>query len=152
MSTDSQFPNAPLWRRLAALLYDSFLLFGLLMLFGYLVVGLESLLLGAGYVEQSATAGGNPLVFLGMLLVICSFYCTFWLRNKQTLGMQAWRLQLESTNGSPLTLKQCLLRMAAGILSMSCVGLGFLWCLLPARMTWHDLLSDTRVLLHEKRN
>jgi uncharacterized RDD family membrane protein YckC len=66
--------------------------------------------------------------------------------------MQAWRLQLESANGSPLTLKQCLLRMAVGTLSMGCLGLGFFWCLLPARITWHDKLSGTRVLLHEKRN
>lgn len=144
-------PNAPLWRRIAALVYDAFLLFGLLMLFGYAAVGLESLLLGSEHVEKSPTAGGNPLVFVGMIAVICAFYCTFWLRNKQTLGMQAWRLQLETVDGSPLTLKQCLLRMCAGVLSWSCVGTGYLWCLLPSHTTWHDALSGTRVVVHEKR-
>ncbi len=144
-------PNAPLWRRLAALVYDSFLLFGLLMLFGYAALGLENLLLGSSHVEQSPTAGGNPLVFAGMLAVITGFYCTFWLRNRQTLGMQAWRLQLETADGSPLTLKHCLVRLLAGVISMGCVGLGFLWCLLPGHCTWHDKLSGTRVTVHEKR-
>lgn len=144
-------PNAPLWRRLAALIYDSFLLFGLLMLFGYAALGLENLLLGTAHVEQSPTAGGNPLVFAGMLVVITAFYSLFWLRNRQTLGMQAWRLQLDTVDGAPLTLKHCLLRMAAGLLSWGCGGLGYLWCLLPGHNTWHDRLSGTRVVVHEKR-
>lgn len=144
-------PNAPLWRRLGALVYDSFLLFGLLMLFGGIAVGIESALFGKNYVETSTTAGGNPLVFLGMLLVICAFYCIFWLNNTQTLGMQAWRLQLETVDGSPLTLKHCLKRWLAGVLSLVCGGLGFWWCLLPKHQTWHDLLSGTRVVVHEKR-
>ena len=150
-SMNKQMPNAPLWRRIAALVYDAFLLFGLLMLFGYSAVGLESLLFGTQHVEKSPTAGGNPLVFIGMLIVICSFYCVFWLRNKQTLGMQAWRLQIETVDGSPLTLKHGLLRLAYGLLSWSCAGLGYLWCLLPMHMTWHDTLSGTRIVVHEKR-
>ena len=144
-------PNAPLWRRIAALIYDSFLLFGLLMLFGAIALGIERLTLGPTHIEQSATAGGNPLVFCGSILVICAFYCTFWLRNKQTLGMQAWRLQLETADGSALTLRHCLLRLASGLLSLACGGLGFLWCLLPDHRTWHDRLSETRVVVHEKR-
>jgi uncharacterized RDD family membrane protein YckC len=144
-------PNAPLWRRLGALIYDSFLLFGLLMLFGGIAVGIESWLFGKTYVETSSTAGGNPLLFVGMLLVVCAFYCVFWLLNKQTLGMQAWRLQLETIDGTPLTLKHCLKRWCAGILSLACAGLGFFWCLLPKQETWHDKLSGTRVVVHEKR-
>lgn len=144
-------PDAPLWRRLGALIYDSFLLFGLLMLFGGIAVGIESLLLGKNYVETSSTAGGNLGVFVGMLIVVCTFYCFFWLRNKQTLGMQAWRIQLETMDGSPLTLQHCLKRWLAGVLSLLCAGLGFFWCLLPKHQTWHDMLSKTRVVVHEKR-
>lgn len=144
-------PNAPLWRRLGALLYDSFLLFGLLMLFGGIAVGIESLLFGKTYVETSSTAGGNFGVFVGMLTVVCAFYCIFWLRNKQTLGMQSWRIQLETIDGSPLTLKHCIIRWLTGAVSLACAGLGFLWCLLPKHQTWHDLLSGTRVVVHEKR-
>lgn len=144
-------PNAPLWRRLFALIYDSLLLFGLLMLFGYIAVGIESILFGSTYVESSNTAGGNLPVFLGMLAVISGFYSIFWLRNRQTLGMQAWRLQIETCDGSPLTIKHCFLRQAGGLLSLACGGLGFLWCLLPGKNTWHDLLSKTRITVHEKR-
>src|SRR5690606_28825532 len=67
--TIRMLPNAPLWRRLGALIYDSFLLFGLLMLFGGIAVGIESLLFGKSYVETSSTAGGNFLVFTGMLMM-----------------------------------------------------------------------------------
>ncbi|MBK8287990.1 MAG: RDD family protein [Pseudomonadales bacterium] len=151
MVPDALLPDAPLWRRIAALVYDSFLLFGLLMLFGYTAIGLESWMFGAGYVEKSPTAGGNPLVFVGMLVVICAFYCVFWLRNKQTLGMQAWRLQIETVDGSPLTIQHCIKRWLAGVLSFACAGAGFLWCLLPAHNTWHDSLSGTRIVVHEKR-
>ena len=149
--SNSSLPNATLWRRIAALVYDSFLLFGLLMLFGYAAIGLENLFLGTKHVEDSSTAGGNPLVFVGMVILICGFYCLFWLRNKQTLGMQAWRLQIETIDGSQLTLKHCIKRWLAGVLSLACGGLGFLWCLLPAHNTWHDTLSDTRIVEHEKR-
>jgi uncharacterized RDD family membrane protein YckC len=151
MLPTQQLPNAPLWRRIAALIYDCFLLFGLLMVFGYAAIGLENLLLGTGHVEKSPTAGGNPLVFIGMVIVVCAFYCVFWLRNKQTLGMQAWRIQIETSDNSPLSLKHCLLRMAYGLFSWSCAGLGYLWCLLPAQTTWHDTLSGTRIVVHEKR-
>lgn len=144
-------PNAPLWRRLTALIYDSFLIFGLLMLFGGIAVGVESWIFGKTYVETSSTAGGNPLVFVGMILVVCVFYCVFWRYNRQTLGMQAWRLQLETVDGSPLTFKHCIKRWLAGVLSLACGGLGFLWCLLPQHNTWHDMLSGTRVTVHEKR-
>ena len=147
----SSYPSATLWRRLAALVYDAFLLFGLLMIYGYIVVLCEQVFIGAEGIERSPTAGGNPFVFAGMLILIGSFYCLFWLRNQQTLGMQAWRLQLETLDGSPLTLQHCIRRLLAGILSFACLGIGFLWCLGPARTTWHDQLSRTRVVVHEKR-
>lgn len=144
-------PNAPLWRRLAAMIYDGFLLFGLLMLYGYVVVFLEKLLLGDGVIESSPTAGGNWLVFTGMLMLISSFYCVFWLKNGQTLGMQAWRLQLETTDGKGVTLRQCITRMLVGTISIATMGAGYWWCLLPEHRTWHDIASRTRVTVHEKR-
>lgn len=144
-------PNAPLWRRLAALIYDGFLLFGLLMLYGYGVVFLEQLLLGDGAIEKSPTAGGNWLVFTGTIVVVGGFYCLFWLKNGQTLGMQAWRLQLKTEDETRITLLHCLKRLLAGAVSVAALGAGYWWCLLPRHRTWHDIASQTRVVVHEKR-
>lgn len=144
---------APLWRRLFALVYDGFLLFGLLMGYGFAcVLGVHAL----GVEEPHALfrQGGlaSWLLFLGLLAVIAGFYCFFWLRNGQTLGMQSWRLQLETVDGSPLTAKHCLTRLAWGTLSFAAFGAGFLWCLLPGKRTWHDILSRTKVSVHAKRS
>ena len=146
------FPNAPLWRRIAAMIYDAFLLFGLLMLYGALTLMIERLLFGQQSIEQSRTAGGNPLVFAGMLCMVGGFYCLFWLKNGQTLGMQAWRLQIETIDGSPITLRHCLIRLASAILSLAMLGMGYWWCLLPAKQTWHDKWSGTQTVVHEKRS
>ena len=145
------FPIAPLWRRLAALVYDSFLLFGLYMLYGYAVVLVESRLMGMPALEQSPSAGGNPWVFIGLVLVTVTFYSLFWLKNGQTLGMQAWQLQIATVDGQPLTLKQCLLRCLMGAVSLGCFGLGYFYCLLPGKHTWHDRFSRTRIIVHPKR-
>ena len=155
MPDSTPLPSAPLWRRLAALVYDSFLLFGLLVVPLFV---LQALLHGSStdYGTQGVAhelPGLAPKWILQMywLIVIASFYCIFWLRNRQTLGMQAWRLQLETVDGSTLTLKHCVLRLLAGALSVACGGLGFFWCLLPGKKTWHDVLSGTQVFVHEKR-
>ncbi len=132
------------------MLYDSFLLFGLLMLYGYLTVFIEGLLLGQAAIEHSPTAGGNWLVFIGMLIVVAGFYCLFWLKSGQTLGMQAWRLQLKTLDGTPLTLRHCILRLGIGFISIALLGLGYWWCLLPGKQTWHDRFSHTRMTVHPK--
>ncbi len=151
----SHLPAASLWRRLAALFYDSFLLFGLLVAPLFLLQALlhwsEASYGTQGVAHELPKLAPAWLLQVYALLVIAGFYCTFWLRNRQTLGMQAWRLRLETTDGSALTLRHCILRWLAGILSLACAGLGFLWCLLPAHCTWHDWLSGTRVVVHEKR-
>lgn len=147
------YPNAPLWRRLLALVYDALLLFGVIMVYGMLAVSTAKAVTGlenpSSLFRDSALWGG--LLFAGTLLLICTFYSLFWLRNQQTLGMQSWRLQLETTDGSPLTLKHCVKRCAGGALSLAAGGLGFFWCLLPGRTTWHDSWSNTKVTVHPKR-
>lgn len=144
-------PKASLIKRLAAMFYDTLLLFGVL----FTATLIPSLLLKtAPSVNQNGDVVHelNPLLsglsFQAYLLVITiAFFCYFWLRQGQTLGMQAWKLQLVSRDRGPLSLKQCLLRTFYASVSIACFGLGYWWQWLDKdTLTWHDRWSNTEVL------
>jgi uncharacterized RDD family membrane protein YckC len=142
---DAATPALP--RRLAAILYDSVLVFALLILaFALLVIPLGMWLdIDAGQIAR------NPLARLYLAAVIAGFFCWFWLRGGETLGMRTWRIKLVRDDGRPLTLKDCLLRQGAALLSWAALGLGFAWSLFdPDRLTWHDRLTGTRLVMVKK--
>jgi uncharacterized RDD family membrane protein YckC len=87
-----------------------------------------------------------------MVCMVAAFYFYFWRRNGQTLGMQAWRLRLDSKDGGRASLRQCLIRMPVGFLSLLCGGLGYWWIWIDRdRLSWHDRASGTRVAVLPKR-
>jgi uncharacterized RDD family membrane protein YckC len=148
-------PPAPgLLRRLAASVYDIFLVLPIIMLgvaIGYGINAGVHQWLGTSPVE------GEPLpawaVRVMALLVVAGFFTIFWRKSGQTLGMQAWRIQLQPLPGRELTTARCLLRCGCALLSVACLGIGYLWCLIDREgRYWHDTLSGTRlVLLPPKR-
>jgi len=148
MQIDIENAETPgLLRRLAAIFYDIMLIAALLVLAAVIVV----LPLGAVAGIEGDVIGANLFFRLFLLLVIVSFFCWFWLRGGQTLGMRAWRMKLVRDDGKPLRLADTLLRQAAAVLSWSAAGLGFLWSLWDAeRLTWHDRLTGTRLVMLEK--
>ena len=105
-----------------------------------------------------ALRGGEPVeadenfLYQGVLaLVIYVFFVGFWTRSGRTLGMQSWRLQLESMDGQPPTLAVSTLRFFAAILSWLPLGLGFLWQLWDKdKLTWHDRISRTHIVYYPK--
>ena len=138
-----------LLRRLAAIFYDCLLLVALLTLADALVV----LPLGMMFDIDGSTLAAHSLFRLYLLLVIIGFFCGFWLRGGQTLGMRAWRIMLVRSDGADVRLRDALLRLAAATLSWAALGLGFLWSLLDRDgLTWHDRLSGTRLVLLKKRH
>lgn len=153
-STDLR--SAGVVRRLAALLYDGFLLFGLW------VVPLLALMAIAHVTEPAQPLGGvvhelppiaSPWVIrLYAIAIVIVFYTYFWRRNGQTLAMQAWRLRLDDVNGGRPGWGQCLVRLGVGTLSLTCLGLGYFWLWIDRdRLTWHDRASRTRVVMLSKR-
>ena len=148
MPIDIDNAQAPgLLRRLTAILYDFLLLAALLMLASALVV----IPLGAGMEVDSRTISQNPFYRIYLILVIVGFFCGFWLRGGQTLGMRAWRIMVVRNDGSPLTLSDALKRFSAALLSWAALGIGFLWSLFDEeKLTWHDRLSGTRLVMLEK--
>ncbi len=88
-------------------------------------------------------AGVRSVLFLEMF----GFFAYFWVRRGQTLGMLAWRLEVRSEDGSPLTLTQATLRFCGALASFATLGLGYLWILVDRKgRSWSDLLSGSRIL------
>ena len=82
-----------------------------------------------------------------LFLELYGFFMYFWLYRGQTLGMLAWRLEIRSDNGAPLTLRQATLRFFGGMLSLGCFGLGYLWVLVDREhRSWTDMLSGSRIV------
>ncbi|MDH5784078.1 MAG: RDD family protein [Chromatiales bacterium] len=143
MSSDTELPHCPLWRRLAAILYDSLLLLALL----FIVSAIHLAISGGSEARTDADIVRTLLI----VLTAFAFFAWFWLHGGQTLGMRAWRIRLQNRGGGPITPWQALLRFLCAILSMLALALGFLWSLVDReRYTWHDRFSMTELVVLPK--
>lgn len=87
-----------------------------------------------------------------LLLVIVLFFGVFWTRGGQTVGMLAWRLRVERSDGTSLTWRDAVVRLAGAWVSFAAIGLGYFWIWIDReRRTWHDRWSGTRVVVLPKR-
>ena len=135
--------NAPLWPRLAAAIYDLFPLIALWMLGAGLV-----LLAFRGRVDLAHPPFAYQAVLRATLLLLSALYFVLsWSRGGQTIGMRAWRLRVVDAGGGALAWPRALLRFVLALVSLSALGLGFLWCLVDHdRRGWHDLASRSRLV------
>lgn len=145
-------PVAGLLRRLAALLYDAFLVAAIWMALGFTMqffVGPDTNHLVDGQVQTDPVIGA--ILFVGEVVSAAAFYIWFWMRTGQTLGMLAWRIQVVSSNGSKLSFKQALLRFVIAWPSFFCFGIGYLWHYFDKHgNTIHDILSGSQVIVVAK--
>ncbi|MBD2858174.1 RDD family protein [Spongiibacter sp. KMU-158] len=155
----SDFPNAGVWRRLAAMVYDSFLIFALL----FIASLIPTLILNAGNLGASPETNtvvhelnsplGGWLYRFYLLAVIAGFYLAFWLKSGQTLGMQAWKLKLVNQHGNLPNAKQALVRLLVGLPSLLLFGMGYWWIWLDKEnRSWHDRASGTKVIVLPKED
>ena len=132
-------------RRVAAMLYDGLLVLALLFLVTLPFIALR----GGDPVESNE----NLAYQLTICLVIYGFFVGFWSRSGRTLGMQSWRLQLETEDGSEVGIYTANIRFFAALLSLLPAGLGFLWSLWDRdKLTWHDRISKTRIVYYPKED
>jgi uncharacterized RDD family membrane protein YckC len=116
------------------MLYDGLLLLGVWMATLY-----PLLVLTEGEISR-------PTVQSVLFIEAFGFFAFFWTRRGQTVGMVAWKLRVQSLDGTPVSLRQALLRFIGALLSIATFGLGWLWMLIdPGRRTWPDLVSRTEV-------
>jgi uncharacterized RDD family membrane protein YckC len=136
-----------LFRRLATMLYDLLLLFGVVVMAAALFFGLFQWISGAEAIEGFA----RLLFQVYLLAVIVGYYVYFWTGGRQTLGMRAWRTRLVRNDGAALTAPDALRRLFLAALTLAPFGVGLLWVLLDRDgLAWYDRLSATRPVLSAK--
>jgi uncharacterized RDD family membrane protein YckC len=142
-----------LWRRFAAMIYDTLLVAALSLLYGALVTGFHGLIYGAPAMgERIHWGAAQPLILLGWLASIGGFFCYFWHNSGQTLGMKTWRLRITTAQLQLPSYQQCLLRCLLAPVSLLCLGAGYWWLYAhPERQTLHDSISGTRTWLTPKK-
>ena len=124
-----------LLRRLAALLYDTLLLFAVLF-----AATVPALMVTGG----EAVRPNHPAFTAWLLAVSYLYFGWCWTRSGQTLGMRAWRMRVRTREGAPLGWGRSLLRFAAAMVSIGSAGIGLLWVAFDReRLSLHDRLSAT---------
>jgi uncharacterized RDD family membrane protein YckC len=107
-------------RRLATMLYEGVILFGVVFLAGYLFSTLT---------QQRNGLTHHNLLAAWIGFVVGLYFVWFWTHSGQTLPMKTWRLRVVAANGAPLSTARAILRYA----------LAWLWFLPPLAL--HPLLG-----------
>jgi uncharacterized RDD family membrane protein YckC len=153
--------NAPtVRRRLAALLYEAVILFGVVFIAGYLFSTLTQQRNGLTHHNLLATWIG---------LVVGVYFVWFWTHSGQTLPMKTWRLRVVAADGKPLSTGRAVARYVFAWLwflpplalhpllglklpqTLLIAGIWFvLWAATgrfdPQRQFLHDRLAGTRIV------
>lgn len=131
--TENVYCSLP--RRLLVILYDAFILLGLLIL-------ASALALPFGDPNKVAF---HHVGFTLWLLAVCFAYLgACWRYGGMTVGMRAWRVRLVSNDKQVVSWPRCLLRFLVGLVSLAAIGLGILWALVDSKNRgWHDLAART---------
>lgn len=157
MATSTTLPPAGLFRRLAALVYDTLIILAIEMMAAGIVIAIVFALNAAGvlsygeYVDAADMLSKHPVMSpiftLYLAVVWIYFFVFFWTRAGQTLGMRAWKLQVrDAKNGSPITVTQALIRLAT-----SGFGLANLTVPIdPKKRGFHDMWAKTEVIVLPK--
>ena len=94
----ADFPVAGLWRRLAAMLYDSLLLIAWVFIPWVIIF------------MVTARSYEGPLFQALVYLQIGFFFTYFWRLRGQTLGMQVWKIKTVNDSGEILSFAECAVR------------------------------------------
>ena len=132
-------PTYPgLLRRLASMLYESLVVFAILLI-GFLLP--QVLLFAYGLTL------GNRMLWVHVAALLMVYFVWFWLNGGQTLPMKTWRLRVVSADGQKLRPAQALFRYLAAWPSLLLGGIGVAWAFVDRdRQFLHDRLAGTRLV------
>jgi uncharacterized RDD family membrane protein YckC len=151
----------PLMRRLAAFAYEGVLLFGVVMLAGFVY--------GVATDQRHALQGQRGLQW-AVFVVLGAYFAGFWSRQGQTLAMKTWHIRLVRRDGERVSPWRALARYllswfwfvpalvyveiqglrGGGAVSLALMGGVLIYAglsrVLPQRQFLHDLLCGTRLI------
>jgi uncharacterized RDD family membrane protein YckC len=160
-------PQAPsahapsLRRRLACLVYEGMLLFGVVMIAG-LLFGIVT--------QQRHALHGHAALQAFLFAVLGLYFVWFWTHGGQTVAMKTWHIRLVTGSGAPVSRLRALARYVLGwiwfvpaLASVQLAGLkgglpiaaallagvgayALLTRLHPQRQFWHDAACGTRLI------
>jgi len=148
-------------RRLAAFIYEGVLLFGVVMIAGYLYSSLT---------QQHHALQGHGGLQAFLFIVLAIYFVWFWSHGGQTVAMRAWHVRLLTRDGLPVSQTRAALRYLASwiwflpatgmawlaglhsapqifaLMAVGVVAYALLARLHPERQFWHDALCGTRLV------
>jgi uncharacterized RDD family membrane protein YckC len=148
-------------RRLACFVYEGVLLFGVVMITGYLYSSLT---------QQRHALQGQLGLQLFLFVVLGIYFVWFWSRGGQTVAMRTWNIRLVTAAGAPVSQPRALARYALawvwfvpalsaaglaglhsvaailGLLTAGVLAYALLAKLHPERQFWHDVVCGTRLV------
>lgn len=156
-------PVPSLARRMASLIYEGLLLFGI-----GLIPGVIGALLVA-FAGQEYLLEGDVALRAITFALYATYFTWFWSKRGQTLPMQTWHIRVVTEQGQPLSTARALGRFiascawiapAAALATMNhwtrwqtlaavaigIVAYALLALLHPQRQFWHDALCGTRLV------
>lgn len=163
LAARAQGPAAPLRRRMAALVYEGVLLFGLVMAVGTAY----SIAVGQRHGLQ-----GREGMMVAQFVALAMYFMWFWTHGGQTLAMKTWQVRLLGASGEPVSLWKALARFLLSWLWLMPAWAGawlagwhqtrllfgamLVWMLIYAALTrllpqqqfLHDLICRTRIIDH----
>ena len=136
-------PTPGISRRLVSMLYESLVVFDVLLI-GFL---LPQILLSAFGLGMS-----NKMLWLHVLALLMLYFVWFWMHGGQTLPMKTWKLRLAGANGEALRPLQAILRYLAAWPSILFFGIGVFWAIFDKdRQFLHDRVAGTRIVSADKQ-
>ncbi|MEL7310911.1 MAG: RDD family protein [Pseudomonadota bacterium] len=133
-------------RRIGALVYDLLAVTAIAMIGSLPPVVIN----GVGFTKDD---GLIYLLYLSyVLLLAIAYFVISWRVKHCTIGMKAWRLELVNLQDGPFSWRQLVTRAVMGIVAWLPLGIGVWWQYTASnKRTWHDLASNTRVVVLKKR-
>ncbi len=150
---DRYLPAPSLLRRLVVMFYDSLLVLACCLATTGVIIFIKGFMVGFETLEgQHAASASGLMVQLPVAAVIFLFFSVFWTLGGQTLGMQAWRVRLDSNVGGRISWKQAAIRLIVALPSLLLLGIGY-WRVLYSsdKQSWPDILSNSHLVLLPKK-